>query len=209
MDILKERLTYYIKAFTKDSTIKKRVAGVGVLTKEDAETYGATGPHARASGLNYDIRDEDPYLIYDKLKWKVRTHTAGDVFARVVVRLQEIGDSVSLIEQCLNLPKTELSVPLPSKLQGEAAFRIEAQRGELFYYVNCNGEGKPVRVRIRTPTYANWTTLKSMFKKAYVADIPIIVASLDPCISCTDRMIIVENGKEKVLTKEEVKNWKC
>lgn len=208
MDILKTRLAYYTKAFTKDSTIKKRAAGVGVLTKEDAEKFGATGPHARASGLEYDIRDEDPYLLYNHLDWKIRTHPAGDVFSRVVVRLQEIGDSVSMVEQCLDPPKTQLSVPMPSTLTGEAAFRIEAQRGELFYYVNCNGEDTPLRVRIRTPTYANWATLKSMFRDAYVADIPIIVASLDPCLSCTDRMIICENGKEKVLTKEEVKNWK-
>jgi len=209
MDLLKQRLAYYTRAFTKDSTIRKRVAGVGKLTKEEAEKFGATGPHARASGLEYDIRDEDPYLAYPKLKWKVCTHRAGDVFARVVVRLQEIGEAVSIIEQCLDLPKTPLSAPMPAKLTGEATFRLEAQRGELLYYVNCTGEDHPLRVRVRTPTYANWTTLRPMFREAYVADIPIIVASMDPCISCTDRMIICENGREKVLTKEEVRGWKC
>jgi len=200
---LRDRFLYYQRAFTKDSLVKKRTKGIGRLSARDARASGATGPHCRSSGIKYDIRSEDDYLAYGACTFKIATDEGCDVLARVKVRITEMLESLKIIEQCLDLPKSPLSVKIPPQLRGDAVTRVEAQRGELLYFVRADGK-RPDRVRIRTPSYANFHSLPFMFKNETIADIPIVVASMDPCISCTDRVIIADEKGERIVTKEEL-----
>jgi len=178
-----------IPVLTTDRTVRARCAGVGVLTREQARSWGALGPVARASGLPQDIRRSAPYEIYDKLDFEVPVREEGDVLARIVVRALEIVESCRIIEQAIEgMPAgpTDLGnfLPMPA---GEATARIEGPRGEVFYYVASDGSDSPTRVRIRTPTFANMPTVALMVQGQQLADVPLIQASIDPCYSCTDR----------------------
>ena len=147
-----------IPIFTTDATVKARTAGVGILTREDALAYGTVGPTARASGLELDLRCDLPYAAYGEIGVNRVVQTSGDVFARVVVRALEILESIRLIEKALqNLPKGPIRIEdlFPAIPAGEATARAEAPRGEVFYYIASDGSDIPLRVKIRTPTFAN------------------------------------------------------
>lgn len=179
-----------IPIFTKDATIIARSKGIGILTKEDAISYGAVGPLARASGVDEDIRESNPYAAYGELGFKKVVLDSCDVQARIVVRALEMLESVRLIEEALkNLPAGPIraeDIPLEIPA-GEAIARSEAPRGEVFYYVASDGSDVPARVKIRTPSFVNIPTIRAMVKGQYLADMPLIQASIDPCCSCTDR----------------------
>jgi len=206
--ILRERFLYYKKTFTNDSLVKKRTRGVGRLSTRDAKISAATGPHCRASGVKYDIRFEDHYLAYGATRFRLISDDGCDVFARVKVRILEMLESLKIIESCLDLPDSPLSSKVPTNLEGSAISRLEAQRGELLYFIRAGGP-TPDRVRIRTPSYANFHSLPFMFKSETIADIPIVVASMDPCISCTDRVLIADEKGERLVTKQQLKEEKC
>jgi Ni,Fe-hydrogenase III large subunit len=180
-----------IPIMTADRTVRARCAGVGVLTREQAIAYGAVGPLARASGLPQDIRKNHPYEAYDRIDFDVPVREEGDVFARIVVRALEIVQSCRIIEQAVELmPEGEIMGDLfmGDVPAGEACVRIEGPRGELLYYVVSDGESEsPVRVRVRTPTFANMPTAKVMVIGQSLSDLGLIQASIDPCYSCTDR----------------------
>jgi Ni,Fe-hydrogenase III large subunit len=179
-----------IPVFTKDATVKARTAGLGILSREDALTYGVVGPTARASGLAIDIRQDFPYAAYQDLDFKIVTLPDGDIQARIVVRALEMLESVRLIEQALKeLPNTPIRIadPMPSIPPGESTARAEAPRGELFYYLKSDGSDIPCRVKIRTPSFVNIPAIESISVGQYLADMPLIQASIDPCCSCTDR----------------------
>lgn len=178
-----------IPVFTTDRTVAARCRGVGTLTRADAIAYGAVGPVARASGVDADLRRDSPYLAYGSLEFDVPTQPAGDVLARVVVRALEILESCRIIEQALaRMPQGPLHVgDVYAVPPGEAVVRIEAPRGEVYYYVASDGSDTPARVKIRTPTFANIPTVAAMVKGADLADVPLIQAAIDPCYSCTDR----------------------
>lgn len=202
MERIMERAEYYEKSFIKDATIKKRTKKIGYLSKNSAEELSIVGPNARASGVKYDIRETKPYLIYDNHKPIV--DNGCDVYARMKVRLKEVRQSAKFVLDNLDLPETRLKTPFSLNIKpNEAVGRTEAPRGELFYYVKANGQ-VPERIKVRTPTFAAYHMFSPVLKGQYVADIPIIVASTDPCIACADRIILVENGKEKIVTKEEL-----
>lgn len=178
-----------IPLFTTDSTIAARCRGVGRLSREDAVGYGAVGPVARASGVSQDLRRDAPYLAYPELELAVPTSPEGDVFARVVVRALEMLESCRLIEQAIDkMPAGPLhcgdvySVPA-----GESVTRIEAPRGEVFYFVQSDGTDIARRVKVRTPSFANIPSVVAMVRGSQLADVPLIQAALDPCYSCTDR----------------------
>jgi len=178
-----------LPVFSSDPTVRARCAGVGILSKADAIAWGAVGPTARASGVPQDIRQAQPYLVYDRLEFAVPIQESGDVLARLLVRVLEMTESCRLIEQALEqMPpgewRGELFVELPV---GEAVARIEAPRGEVFYYLASDGSEKPLRVKVRTPSFVNMPTVRLMLKGATLADAPLIQASIDPCYSCTDR----------------------
>jgi ech hydrogenase subunit E len=178
-----------IPVLTTDPTVRARCKGVGVLTREDAIAYGAVGPTSRASGLPQDIRTAAPYEAYGKLKFDVPSLGDGDVYARVVVRALEIIESCKIIEQAVEMmPEGPFKGgDFPEVPAGEACSRIEGPRGEVFYYVESDGSDTPVRIRVRTPTFANMPTAKLMVLGQDFADVPLIQASIDPCYSCTDR----------------------
>jgi Ni,Fe-hydrogenase III large subunit len=179
-----------IPVFTTNATVKARTAGVGTLTREDALIYGTVGPTARASGLELDLRCDQPYAAYGELGVNRVVQTAGDVQARVVVRALEMLESVRLIEKALQtLPSGPIRIEdrVPVIPLGEATARAEAPRGEVFYYIASDGSDIPQRVKVRTPTYANMPSVRAMSRDQQLADMPLIQASIDPCYSCTDR----------------------
>jgi ech hydrogenase subunit E len=182
--------TIIVPIFTTDRTVQARTAGVGVLTREDALSYGAVGPTARASGVDLDLRSDLPYAAYGELGGKAIIDSTGDVRARVVVRALEMLESVRLIEKALQtLPAGPIcsSSRFPVIPPGEATARAEAPRGEVIYYVASDGSDVPWRVKIRTPTFMNMPSVQAMSVGQQLADMPLIQASIDPCYSCTDR----------------------
>jgi ech hydrogenase subunit E len=189
LELMKAPLDDLLKLYATDPAILERTQGVGVLTRRDAVDYAVVGPVARASGIAYDVRQKSPYGAYDRLNFDVAVEQGGDVQARALVRLREARESVSLIGQCLaGMSPGPLWVDnLPEIPAGEAIAKSEAPRGELIYYLNTDGSDLPARLKWRVPSYMNWDALKVMLKGEKVANIPLIVNSIDPCISCTDR----------------------
>ncbi|QWV93575.1 nickel-dependent hydrogenase large subunit [Geomonas oryzisoli] len=189
MEDMKKPLDELYLQFANNPVLMARMAWVGVLPREAAVECAVVGPVARACGIDYDVRKKSPYGAYDRLEFEVATQTAGDVRARNLVRLTEARQSVSLIEQCLaQLPSGPLCADnLPEIPAGEAIAKSEAPRGELMYYLRTDGSDFPVRLKWRVPSYMNWDALKVMLKGEPVANIPLIVNSIDPCIACTDR----------------------
>ena len=202
---LEDRLAKYVDMVISDETLKMRFCGVGKLTKEEALRYGTVGPTARASGVDYDIRRDEPYLAYAEIPWKVVTDTNGDVYGRTLVRIGEMQESLKIVRYCLeNLPGGLISVPAPKTAPAaEILSRIEAPRGELVQFIRTNNTDKVERLDIRTPTLANWTSVAVSLVNQNIADIPVIVAAIDPCMSCTSR-ITVMNRKD---TKTGVMTW--
>jgi len=211
VDKLEDRTKYYIDIVTKETTIIKRLSKVGVLSKEDALKLGAVGPTGRASGIDRDTRRDDPYAAYDEMQFKVVTDNHCDVYGRTLVRCGELLETYKIIRQALkNLPDGPLSVKAPRKIPaGEATSRVEAPRGECMHYVKSNGTEKPERVKIRAPTLANVQTVAKMLEDRQLADLPIVIAAIDPCFSCTDRTIAVrESGRRKrVMSWEELREY--
>ena len=195
MDKLEEQTKYYIQLGTEEQTLIQRLSGVGVLSNEDAVKLGAVGPTARASLVDRDVRRDDPYAAYADLTFKVVTDNHNDVYGRTLVRLGELMESYSMVRQLLkNLPDGPIAVRAPRKIPaGEALSRYEAPRGEDIHYVKANGTENPERVKVRAPTLANIQAVSKMLEDRYLADLPIVVAAIDPCFSCTDRAIAVDD----------------
>ncbi|MCX8177699.1 MAG: NADH-quinone oxidoreductase subunit C [Candidatus Bathyarchaeota archaeon] len=186
---LRGRLPFYHDLFDHDPTIKLRTRNVGVLSSSDAVKFCVVGPVARASGIATDVRKDEPYAAYGEIPFDVITRDEGDSWARLMVRLDEISESIKIIEYALDhLPTGPYRVRAPRIVpEGEAMDRVEAPRGELFYYIKSNGTAYPERVKVRTPTFANILSFIHIAQGANIADVPAIFASLDPCFSCTDR----------------------
>ncbi len=201
IDALEERTKYYADAVLNEETVVKRLSGVGMLSAEDGLRLGATGPVLRAAGVKRDIRKDAPYGIYPELTFDVITSDQSDVYGRTIVRALELLESYKLCRQILNqIPDGPISVKVPMRIPaGEAASRIEAPRGEDIHYVRANGTDKPERVKVRAPTLANAAAISHMLEGGYLADAPIVIAAIDPCFSCTDRMVKVtrKEGAER------------
>ncbi len=173
--------------FLNDSTVKLRTKGVGVLSKDAAFELGAVGPMARASGIEMDIRSQG-YAAYDKLDFKPITDQGGDCYARTKVRIGELFQSIDLIRQCIAIiPDGEVKRKVTGNPKGEHFTRLEQPRGEVLYYAKANGTKFLDRVRVRTPTFANVPALLETLKNCSLADVPILILTIDPCISCTER----------------------
>jgi ech hydrogenase subunit E len=184
---VKEELDKMLPVLLEDYSLKTRTVGIGMLSNAQAMSLGAVGPTARASGVRQDLRLLN-YLPYDKVGFEPITETAGDSYARALVRTKEAYQSIGMVIKALDLaPKGELSVPVESWPNGEATSRVEQPRGEVFYYIKGNGTRNLERLKIRTPTFANIPTLLVMIPGTTMADLPVIVLSIDPCISCTER----------------------
>ena len=191
MNYMKSRTLEFIELFEQDPIYHLRMDKVGSITPETAKRMGASGPVLRATGVAYDMRKEDPILVYPELDFKVITGTKGDSADRIDVRLKEILESIHIIEQCLDrIPsgpiKPEAKVPkkVPA---GEAYYRVEDPRGEMGMYVISDGGDKPYRVKVRGPFYATFQTLTPLLEGVYIADAVAIAGSMDGCPSEADR----------------------
>lgn len=196
VDILEERTKYYIEVATHETTLIQRLSGPGFISKDDVLKFGVIGPTGRASGVARDARKDDPYMAYGELDFKVVTDDHCDVYGRTLVRVGELMESYSIIRQVLKqLPAGDIAVKAPRRIPvGEAVSRYEAPRGEDVHYVRGNGTDKPERVRVRAPTLANLQAVAKMLEDNNLADVPIVIAAIDPCFSCTDRMIKLDRG---------------
>jgi NADH-quinone oxidoreductase subunit D len=170
-----------------------RTQGVGVLPAELAMSAGVTGPMLRASGVNYDIRKVDHYGIYDRFDFKVPLGNHGDVYDRFMIRLLELRESIKILEQALKEipegpvmdPKARIRNFRPKP--GEAYGRIEAPKGELGFYLISDGTGNPYRYRVRPPSFVNLTVLEDMCLGQNVADVVLILGSVDIVLGEVDR----------------------
>lgn len=177
---------------TENEILRSRCIGVGVLSKEDAIAYSAAGPVLRASGVSYDVRRADPYSIYERFEFDVVVRYNGDVYDRYLVRMEEIRQSLRILQQVVrDIPEGEIQtgkalyqVRVPA---GEAYGRVENPKGELGFYVVSNGKPNPWRYHIRAPSFINLTALGKMCKGEKVADVVAILGSIDIVLGETDR----------------------
>jgi membrane-bound hydrogenase subunit alpha len=208
VDVLEERTKYYIQVATEEVSLIERLSGVGTLSYEDAKRLGTIGPTGRASGIDTDTRRDDPYAAYGELDFKVITDNHNDVYGRTLVRVGELMETYKMIRQLIkNMPDGPVAVKAPRKIPaGEAVSRYEAPRGEDIHYVKSSGGDKPERVKVRAPTLANLASVAKMLENGNLADVPITVAAIDPCFSCTDRMVIGINNPDGMATG--IMTWK-
>ena len=186
LQLIKDKVNEYMEEFTKNWSLSLKFKDVGTLSLGEAYDFNAIGPLARAAGLETDVRNETDYLPYKEVGFKMQMGTHGDIHSRNIVRLNEILNSIEMCENIVDsLPCGEIFTKLKGKPKGEALVRLEAPRGELMYYVK--GSGKPIlnRVRIKTPTFSCIPAFMEVFRGSNYADAPAILASFDPCLSCT------------------------
>jgi membrane-bound hydrogenase subunit alpha len=210
MDLVKVKTDLLAGAIMDDPVIHARTKKVGILTRQDIIDFGAVGPTARASGVAIDIRRDDPYAAYPLVNWKVITAADGDVFAKAEVRLGEMYESVSIIEQCLNrllvLKEGETEVTVKNIPPGFGTGRAEAPRGEVFHFVQSDGSNTPVRHKIRAPSYVNIATFRKSCIGQTISDATLSLAAVDPCYCCTERMAGVYDivSGEKLLNASQL-----
>lgn len=207
--------------FLDDTVLQMRCRNAGILTEKDALELCTVGPTARASGVKADVRQDYPYCAYADVKVKALTpdllssEIRGDVFDRIIVRLLEVKDSVRIITEIMEkipdgpinaFPKVFTLLNHLKKAEGEGIGRHEAPRGEVFHYVKMSkGSESPDTWKVKASTYSNLMSWLKMLDGEQIADIPIIVASIDPCISCTDRVALVSQGKTEILTQRDLR----
>jgi NADH-quinone oxidoreductase subunit D len=205
MDYFEERTKEYLKVIKTERTFLKRTSGVGILKPQDAEGLCAVGPTLRASGIREDVRKDDPYIAYDEVPFNVITSDSCDVLGKTVVRAEEMLESIGMIRYALDhMPGGEIRIRPPKNVPtGESLSRVEAPRGELIHYARSNGTNKPERYKVRAPTLANIPSLCKTLTGIHVADIPIILAGIDPCFACMDRLLIVDKrtNEKKYLSR--------
>jgi membrane-bound hydrogenase subunit alpha len=201
------------RVFLDDRTIKMRTKNVGILKREDALKLLTCGPSGRASGVPKDVRQDQPYAAYADLDIKAMTPdmvsgaVVGDVYDRIIVRLLEVKQAIEIIEQCLEemppgpilaQPKIAVLLKTLTQAEGEGIGRAEAPRGEVIHYVRLEaGQSTLATWKVRAPTYVNLMSVPIILKGMQIADVPITFASLDPCMSCTNRMIITDRALRK------------
>ncbi|MGQ9848709.1 MAG: hydrogenase large subunit [Aggregatilineaceae bacterium] len=210
LEYLEERTQHYLDVVLNDALFLRRTRGIGAMTREDAERLGVVGPTARASGVARDVRVDAPYAAYRTLPVQIVTETAGDLQARFIVRVRELFETYRLIRTLLDtLPESELTTRMPRRIPpGETISRVEAPRGELFYYLKSNGSDQPERIKIRTPTLPNFASVLVLAVGRQLADVPMILAGIDPCFSCNDRMVAIhdaQNGDDRRWTWEQLR----
>ncbi|MDK2982566.1 MAG: rane-bound hydrogenase subunit alpha [Thermococcaceae archaeon] len=210
------------EVFLYDPTVEARLRDAGVIPKRIAIEYSAQGPTARGSGVEKDARYNEQLGVYPDLGIKPITPKEftgiikGDMFDRMVVRVGELWQSMELIERALDqmpegkikaFPKDNIALVRLKKADGEGIGRYEAPRGELIHYVMANpGSDIPERWKMREPTFPNLFAVARALVGEQLADVPVAIASIDPCLSCTDRVAVIDakTGKKKVLTEKDL-----
>ncbi|HEX7395283.1 MAG TPA: nickel-dependent hydrogenase large subunit [Anaerolineaceae bacterium] len=210
IDFLEERTKYYLNVVTTDETFLGRTRHIGTMTYEQAVALDAIGPTARASGLARDVRVDSPYAAYADFPVNLVTEIQCDLLGRFVVRIRELFESYRLIREIIeHMPVGELTTRVPRRIpEGEAISRVEAPRGELFYFLKSNGSDKPERVKVRTPSLCNWASVTHLAIGHNLADMPMMLAGIDPCFSCNDRSVTVRKaGDSQVWSWDELRRY--
>jgi Ni,Fe-hydrogenase III large subunit/Ni,Fe-hydrogenase III component G len=204
---IEEELVVIKNAIIGDTSIHRRTKGVGYITKEDTIKWSLVGPVARARGVDIDVRRDHPYAAYDDMQFSVPVVDTCDVWGTVLVRVLETFEAINIVRQALDkLPAdgpilTELEEPI--KPLSHAIAGVEAPRGEVVHYIITGEDNRPERWRVRAPTYPNLQGVPLMLLNNELADAPIIIGSIDPCFSCTERVQVVDirNGDVKVFSR--------
>jgi NADH-quinone oxidoreductase subunit D/NADH-quinone oxidoreductase subunit C/D len=187
----RKKIKDYDELLTGNIIMQLRTRGVGVLTKEDAISYGVTGPSGRASGFACDVRKHHPYGVYDKVDFKEILGTTGDTLERYMMRMHEMHESMKIIEQLIdNIPAGDHTAKMKAVLKlpaGEYFQRVEAARGELGVYVVSDGNKTPYRMKFRSPNFSNLSVLDHISRGCKIADLVAIGGSLDYVIPDIDR----------------------
>ena len=193
------------KAVLDDPVLHARTKGIGVLSKETVIDYSAVGPTARASGVARDVRKDSPYAAYDQIDWDIIVTQNGDVFDKVLIRINEMFESVKILKACLSqLPVGEIDCLIKDIPPGEGIGHIEAPRGECFHYVRSDGTNHPARHKIRAPTFMNLPTFKESVIGGAIPDAAIIIAAIDPCYCCTERMAVRDRKGQKLFMGDDL-----
>ena len=189
LSYLEKRIWDYYKMLFQNRTFQDRTVGVGVLSREEAIELGITGPNLRASGVDFDVRRDEPYAAYDKLDFNVVVLKEGDAYARALVRFYEIAESIKIIKQALkDLPEGPVRCRVPPTLpKGEVYTRVETGRGELGIYLVGAGGNRPYRLKISAPSFRNLMGLVHLCRDVPMGDIPVIYYSLDILLLDVDR----------------------
>ncbi len=211
-----EKIDEYENLLTGNPIFINRLKGVGYLSPEDAISLGVTGPPLRASGVDWDLRRDMPYSSYEKFQFKVPVSNDGDVWARYLVRIQEMRESVKIVEQALEgMPEGRITADAPKvvlpdrekmKTQmesliyhfkivtegftvpaGQVYQAVESPRGEMGYYVVSDGTAKPYRVHMRNPSFATLQALQTMCAGRLIADVVAVIGSIDIVLGEIDR----------------------
>ena len=204
------------KLLNRNRIFVERTDGVGYIAPDKAVALGLTGPSLRACGIAHDLRKSQPYLVYDKMEFDVPVYEGGDTLARYYVRIAELKEAASIVRQALDaLPDGEIHARKPKKVLprkervytrmeelihdfmlinfgteppvGEIYHAIEAPKGELGFYLYSHGEGRPWRLKIRSPSFSNIQSLPTMLKGAMISDVVAIIGSLDPVMGEADK----------------------
>nr|CAA76121.1 echE [Methanosarcina barkeri] len=187
-DSLETEIKNIEKVFVNNYTVKQRLVGLATLSKQVAYEVGTAGPTLRGSGNAIDVRETPDWDIYKDLGFKTAVEKDGDCYARTKVRITELLNSLTIIRNAISkMPEGEIEVRVKGFPTGEAIMRTEQPRGEVIYYVKGNGTKKLERLKVRTPTFANIPSLLLMLPGVKLADVPIVVLTIDPCVSCTER----------------------
>jgi NADH-quinone oxidoreductase subunit C/D len=195
-DLFYERLPRRIEEIdrflTENEIIRARGIGQGVLTAEDAVRYSAAGPLLRASGIPYDVRRAEPYSIYDRFEFDVAVRSNGDIYDRLIIRLDEIRQSIRIVQQAIKqLPEGPVQALKPVYQvrvpPGESYGRVEGPKGELGFYLISNGKPNPWRYHVRAPSFINLTAFSPMCLGQKIADVVAILGSIDIVLGETDR----------------------
>lgn len=186
LEELEQRIENIYSLFTTNPSLSSKYKGIGVITREKAELFSTIGPIARASGLRMDVRSDSEYLPYSDVGFEVITESGGDIHSRNLVRLREMQNSLVMAKNIFEgLPEGETMTKVSGMPNGEGYMRVEAPRGECFYYVKGVKNQTLDRVKIKTPTFACIPVMIDTFIGSNYADVPAILASFDPCMSCT------------------------
>ena len=210
VEFLEGRLKYYLQVVVTDNTFLGRTRNIGTMSHEQADILGAVGPTARGSGVLRDVRVNSPYISYPDFPIQMVTEEDGDLLARTKVRIRELFESIRIIRDIVDhMPPGDLAVKVQRRIpEGETISRVEAPRGELVYHIISNGTEFPERVKVRTPSLCNWSSISSVAVGHKLADMPMLLVGIDPCFSCNDRMITVrrENSSED-LSWEDIRKY--
>ncbi len=208
LDALDQPLNLFRKTVAEDPLIQARTKGIGTLTAAQIRKFGALGPTARASGVDIDVRRDHPHAAYGLVDWDVILETGGDIYDKLMIRIREMFESIRIIRQCLSRLETATG-PVdanPKEVKpGDGIGHYEAPRGEVFHYIRSDGSNRPVRHKIRAPSYMNVPTNQEAVIGETVADATIILAAVDPCYCCTERMAaVVDPETNKVVLDGKV-----